>query len=84
MILSDDVSFELLRNYGFQQDTGNYCFSFENDECTVFIISSKRMKEYKYRHLYIEFKEHSMILTEKTLSAIYKMIADGILKGEEV
>ena len=42
------------------------------------------MKEYKYRHLYIEFKEHSMILTEKTLSVIYKMIADGILKGEEV
>ena len=79
--IKDNVDLKILRKYGFKKDPEkSYYYSLKED-FEIFVWITKGY-DYKPRHIYIEVKDYSMILSE--FEVLYDLIkADLVEKVEE-
>ena len=76
MYLNENVDFEYLKNYGFKRIVDGSCYEYEGEGYIIFIWRSLKDKTFKYRRLYIEIKDYSMIITPTIL---LRLIQDKVI-----
>ena len=81
MKIKSNVDLKELKKFGFKLEPEKAYYYFNVEECEIFIWVTKGY-DYKPRHIYVETKEHSVILSN--LSIIYDLIkADLVEKVDE-
>ena len=69
-------SFDDLKDYGFTRAAG-VCYELKLDTYNIFIWNRKDGIDYEYKRVYIEFKDHNMILED--FYTLYTMIVRGVI-----
>lgn len=75
--IKDSVDLKELKKYGFRLEPERAYYYILYEEFELFVWITKN-SDYKARHIYIEPKNHSMIMFK--LDVVYSMIMDGIVE----
>lgn len=78
--IKDSVELKELEKYGFKIEPGKSYYYKTISEIEFFIWITKGY-DYKSRHIYIEVKDYSMIITE--FDIIFDLIKDGLVEKVE-
>lgn len=69
--------FEDLKEYGFCREPQGVCYELKLETYNIFIWNKKDNIDYEYKKVYIEFKDHNMILED--FYTLYTMIVRGVI-----
>lgn len=69
--------FEDLKEYGFCREPQGVCYELKLETYNIFIWNRKDNIDYEYKKVYIEFKDHNMILED--FYTLYTMIVRGVI-----
>ena len=69
--------FEDLKEYGFSRELHGVCYELKLETYNIFIWNRKDNIDYEYKRVYIEFKDHNMILED--FYTLYTMIVRGVI-----
>ena len=69
--------FEDLKEYGFCREPQGVCYELKLETYNIFIWNRKNNIDYEYKRVYIEFKDHNMILED--FYTLYIMIVRGVI-----
>lgn len=70
-------SFDDLKEYGFTREPQGVCYELKLETYNIFIWNRKDNIDYEYKKVYIEFKDHNMILED--FYTLYTMIVRGVI-----
>ena len=69
--------FEDLKEYGFCREPQGVCYELKLETYNIFIWNKKDNIDYEYKRVYIEFKDHNVILEDFYI--LYTMIIRGVI-----
>lgn len=72
--------FETLKEYGFIKEAQGVCYELKLDTYNIFIWNRKDNIDYEYKRVYIEFKDHNVILED--FYTLYTLIVRGVIGYE--
>ena len=72
--------FEDLKEYGLTKEPQGVCYELKLETYNIFIWNRKDNIDYEYKRVYIEFKDHNMILED--FYTLYTMIIRGVIGYE--
>lgn len=75
MYLLKDVS--VLKDYGFIKEPQNCSYDLRLEQYNIFIWNRKNDIDYEYKRVYIEFKDHNIVIDD--LYILYQLIIDGVI-----
>ena len=70
-------SFDDLKEYGFRREPQGVCYELKLETYNIFIWKRKDNIDYEYKRVYIEFKDHNIILED--FYTLYTMIVRGVI-----
>ena len=73
-------SFDDLKEYGFRREPQGVCYELKLETYNIFIWKRKDNIDYEYKRVYIEFKDHNIILED--FYTLYTMIVRGVIGYE--